>query len=161
MHCCSRLRLTPRQNRPDRYSHHCSLIQIRYFTIHNLLNLCHLWSRGPPRKIISFVSIFVLIIIFHPKYFYCHGTGVRGGGECLHCLLSTWCGCVGVHTQRLLWFNTEDWTFKCAATMFIYTFRYNYSSSAPKMLGLCGHKDAHEITVCGGHGKVIFLRIAK
>ena len=36
-----------------------------------------------PRKIISFVSIFVLIIIFHPKYFYCHGTGVRGGGECL------------------------------------------------------------------------------
>ena len=23
------------------------------------------------------------------------------------------------------------------------------------------HKDAHEITVCGGHGKVIFLRIAK
>ena len=53
--------------------------------------------------------------------------------------VSTWCGCVGVHTQRLLWFNTEDWTFKCAATMFIYTFRYNYSSSAPKMLGLCGH----------------------
>ena len=75
--------------------------------------------------------------------------------------MSTWCGCVGVHTQRLLWFNTEDWTFKCAATMFIYTFRYNYSSSAPKMLGLCGHKDAHEITVCWGHGKVIFLRIAK